>query len=64
VDVHEFPYLNKGYEIPLQENMVFTIEPSVMVRGDMRIRVEDVVRVTESGGEVFNQVTHEMIVIE
>ena len=64
VDVHEYPYLNKGYDVPLQENMVFTVEPSVLVKGDMRIRVEDVVRVTPDGGEVFNQATHEMIVIE
>ncbi len=64
VDVHEYPYLNVGYDIPLVENMVFTVEPSVMVKEDMRIRVEDVVRVTQDGGDVFNQATHEMIVIE
>ena len=64
VDVHEYPYLNVGYDIPLLENMVFTVEPSVMVNQDMRIRVEDVVRVTADGGDVFNQVTHDMIVIE
>ena len=64
VDVHEYPYLNVGYDELIQENMTFTVEPSVMTKGDMRIRVEDVVRVTPSGGEIFNQVTHDMIVIE
>ncbi len=64
VDVHEYPYLNKGYDVPLQENMTITVEPSVMVAEEFRIRVEDVVLVTNKNAEPLNQVTREMIVID
>lgn len=64
IDVHEYPYLSPGYSDLLQENMTFTIEPSVIVPGEFRIRVEDIVLVTPSGGRCLNKVTKEMIVIE
>lgn len=63
IDVHEYPYLNKGYTEPLQTGMTVTIEPSVMIEGKLRIRVEDIYHITENGAESFNKVTKEMIVL-
>lgn len=64
VDVHEYPYLNKGYTQPILENMTLTVEPSIMIPGELRIRVEDVVLVTAQGGEPLNKVTKEPIILE
>lgn len=64
VDVHEYPYLNKGYNQLLQAGMMITVEPSIMIPGELRIRVEDIVHVTEDGCISLNTVTREPIVIE
>jgi len=64
MDVHEYPYLSVGYDEMLQENMTFTIEPSVIVPGEFRIRVEDIVLVTPDGGECLNKASKDLIVIE
>lgn len=64
IDVHEYPYLSIGYSNLLQENMTFTVEPSVVIPGEFRIRVEDVVLVTPSGGKSLNSATKDLIVIE
>lgn len=64
IDVHEYPYLSIGYSNLLQENMTFTVEPSIVILGEFRIRVEDIVLITPSGGECLNNVTKDLIVIE
>jgi Xaa-Pro aminopeptidase len=64
IDVHEYPYLSTGYSNLLQENMTFTVEPSIRIPGELNIRVEDVVLVTPSGGKSLNNVTKDLIVIE
>lgn len=64
IDVHEYPYLDRGYTEVLQENMTFTIEPSVLIPDELWIRVEDVVRVTPQGGESLNQTSQDIIVID
>ena len=63
IDVHEYPYLDKGYKEVLQENMTFTIEPSMLIPDQLWIRVEDVVRVTPEGGQSLNQAARDIIVI-
>ena len=64
VDVHEYPFLDKGYIEPIQENMTFTVEPSILIPEELWIRVEDVVHVTPEGGRSFNQVSWEPMIIE
>ena len=50
VSVHEPPFLDGVDATPLQENMTFTVEPSIYVQGGYGCRVEDVVLVTAQGG--------------
>jgi len=64
IDVHENPFLNVGYKEILQEGMTFTVEPDITVKGELFIRVEDIVLVTPNGGECLNNVTKDLIVIE
>jgi len=64
IDVHEAPFLTFSDNTLLQNGMTFTVEPSVMVPNKCWIRVEDVVVVTDKGGDCLNKVTKEIIVID
>jgi Xaa-Pro aminopeptidase len=63
IDVHEPPFLAHGNRTVVEENMCFTVEPSIWVKGKCFTRVEDVVVVTPDGGESLNSVTRNIIVI-
>jgi Xaa-Pro aminopeptidase len=62
--VHEPPFLDIMDDTILRTGMTFTVEPSIIYPGRFGNRVEDVVMVTALGGEVFNQASHELTVIE
>lgn len=64
VTVHEPPFLDVVDETVLQENMVFTVEPSIVYPGRLGNRVEDVVVVTPDGGRVLNQAPHDLYIVE
>lgn len=63
-DVHEPPFLLEGDDTILRTGMCFTIEPSVFMDDGSFVRVEDVVMVTPSGGEHFNQTDHDLRVLD
>jgi Xaa-Pro aminopeptidase len=50
VTVHETPWLDSVEKAVLQENMTFTVEPSIRVPDRFGNRVEDIVLVTPAGG--------------
>jgi Xaa-Pro aminopeptidase len=52
--VHEKPGLRKRNGMVLQENMVVTVEPGIYLPGFGGVRLENMVRVTESGCELLN----------
>lgn len=52
---HEEPRLVPGNRTALAENMVIAIEPGIYLPGEGGVRVEDVVRVTATGGEVLTR---------
>jgi len=51
LDVHEPPFLSVEDETPLEAGMTFTDEPSILVDGRFGMRVEDILVVTEAGGQ-------------
>jgi len=51
MDVHEPPFLAAGNMTPVEENMAFTIEPSIIVPGGFAARVEDIIIAHPDGGE-------------
>ena len=52
LETHELPQMKSGKEdLPLKVGMVFTIEPGLYQPGVGGIRIEDMVRVTETGYE-------------
>ena len=64
MDVHEPPFLTRGDETPLENGMLFTIEPSIMQLNDFSARVEDVVVARPGGGEKLTNGWQELIVVD
>jgi Xaa-Pro dipeptidase len=56
---HEHPYIvpSSSMDIVLKPGMVFSVEPGIYVTNDYGIRIEDIVRVTEDGYEVFGELS-------
>ena len=67
LDVHEEPRIGRHRQdvpaVPLEPGMVFTIEPGAYLPGWGGVRIEDDVRVTESGCEVLTSVTHDLLAL-
>ncbi len=64
LDVHEPPFLTASDETVIQEGMLFTVEPSILIYGQCSARVEDVVAVRPGGGEPLTAGFQSLIVIE
>jgi len=63
LEVDEPPWLGTKDDVELQPGMVFSVEPGVYIPGEMGIRIEDVVLVTDDGFEVLTQGSHELVLI-
>ena len=53
MDGHEWPYLVKGNALPLAPGMTFSDEPGIYLRGEIGVRLEDDMVITETGAELF-----------
>ena len=53
MDGHEWPYLVKGNEMPLQPHMTFSDEPGIYIPGEFGVRLEDDLHILEDGAELF-----------
>ncbi len=63
VDCHEAPYIRAGNSVKLQPNMTFTIEPGIYIPGELGVRIEDDVVVTENGVMNLMTFTRELIIL-
>jgi Xaa-Pro dipeptidase len=51
LDGHEYPYMVRGNKTRLRPGMCFSDEPGIYVYGELGVRHEDIVFVTEDGAE-------------
>jgi Xaa-Pro dipeptidase len=63
LDVHEAPYIMRGVETPLALGMVFTIEPGLYQLGNVGVRIEDDVVITETGVDVLTSFPRQLRIV-
>ena len=64
LDVHEHPFISEEDETPLEAGMTFTIEPSIFWPGRVGARIEDIIVVTDKGGEKLNQYSESFVTVD
>lgn len=64
IEVHEYPFVNTKDETILEDGMVVTIEPGIYIEGFGGVRIEDDVVVRESGCEILNKTSKELIILK
>lgn len=60
---HEPGDVSSTHDEPVEPGMCFSIEPGVYLEGDVGVRIEDLVIVTEDGCEVINHYPHDLVVL-
>jgi Xaa-Pro aminopeptidase len=61
LEIHESPRVGAGQTTRLVPGMVITIEPGVYLPGEFGVRIEDMVAVTRSSGEVLTPAPKSLI---
>ncbi len=54
LEIHEAPAARKGDKTVLKPGMLVTIEPGVYLEGNLGVRIEDLILITDSGCEVLS----------
>jgi Xaa-Pro dipeptidase len=58
---HEFPSIMEGNDLVLQPGMAFSIEPGIYIPGDLGVRIEDCVVITENGNIALTNTSKELL---
>jgi Xaa-Pro aminopeptidase len=63
LEVHEAPRLSKASTSTLAAGQVVTVEPAVYLPGELGVRIEDLVVVTDDGCEILNGIPKDLTVV-
>ena len=63
MEAHEAPYIVIGNGRMLEPGMVFTVEPGIYRMGEIGVRIEDNMLITEDGAESLTRFPREVMVI-
>jgi Xaa-Pro aminopeptidase len=64
LEVHEPPYAAVGDRTLLEPGMTFSVEPGIYLEGELGVRIEDIVAVTDDGVEPLNTTSRDLVVVE
>ncbi|WP_040327773.1 M24 family metallopeptidase [Clostridium ihumii] len=64
LEVHDLGDVSAVNTEEVKPGMIFSIEPGIYIPGEVGVRIEDLVLVTEDGCEVLNKYNKELVVIE
>jgi len=53
LELNEFPFLAQGQSYPLEEGMIFAVEPKIVFPGEGSVGLENTVLVTRDGYEIL-----------
>ena len=60
LELHEPPYAAVGDRTVLEPGMTFSVEPGIYLEGELGVRIEDIVAVTEDGVEPLNTTSRDL----
>lgn len=63
-EVHEYGDVSSAFDMPVEEGMIFSIEPGIYIEGEFGVRIEDLVLVTKDGCEILNHFSKDLVVIK
>jgi len=63
LEVHEPPYAASGDHTLLEPGMTFSVEPGIYLEGELGVRIEDIVTVTDDGVESLNATSRDLVVV-
>jgi Xaa-Pro aminopeptidase len=64
LSVHEPPWIMRGYDVELRPGVVHSVEPGIYLPGELGVRLEEIVHVTESGCERFSALPRDVHVVD
>ena len=63
IEVHEYGDVSSSNDDFLKPGMIFSVEPGIYLEGELGVRIEDLVLVTEDGYETLNKYPKELQII-
>src|SRR5699024_11765993 len=64
IEAHEFGDVSAVNTDVVEPGMIFSVEPGIYLPGDIGVRIEDLILVTEEGYENLNDYNKELMIIE
>lgn len=64
LEVHEFGDVSSVNTKTAEPGNIFSIEPGIYIEGELGVRIEDLVLITENGCEILNSYSKELDIVE